>query len=81
MATEPVTSDPQGRPLTVAEVAERLGVSLNTLRRWRHRGIGPSFSMLGKHLMTTAGELDAWVERRPNESAPLGDSRPKPGPT
>ena len=50
--------------LTVAEVAQRLHVSLNTVRRWRQRGSGPSFVMAGKHLVTTTDDLDAWIERR-----------------
>jgi excisionase family DNA binding protein len=66
--------DPDPQPtqtlLTVAEVAERLRVSLNTVRRWRQRGIGPSFVMVGKHLVTTSEDLDAWAERGSIEGDP-----------
>lgn len=39
-ATEP-------RLLKESQVAERLGVSMPTLRSWRSRGIGPAYVKLG----------------------------------
>ena len=36
------------RALTEREVAELLGLSVATLRAWRHRGKGPRFLRLGR---------------------------------
>jgi predicted DNA-binding transcriptional regulator AlpA len=36
------------RALTEREVAELLGLSVATLRAWRHRGRGPRFLRLGR---------------------------------
>ena len=42
------------RALTEREVADLLGLSVATLRAWRHRGKGPRFLRLG-----TVGSLPA----------------------
>jgi predicted DNA-binding transcriptional regulator AlpA len=56
MATQPDTgqtagrffgADPNERLLTEHEVAERLGLAVSTLRRWRWSGGGPEFCKLG----------------------------------
>jgi len=36
------------RALTERELAELLGLSVATLRAWRHRGKGPRFLRLGR---------------------------------
>lgn len=38
------------RPWNIEEVAEYLGVSVNTMRSWRAYGEGPRCCRLGKHL-------------------------------
>jgi len=40
--------DQAPRALTEREVAELLGLSVATLRAWRHRGKGPRFLRLGR---------------------------------
>lgn len=49
--------------LTEAESAERLGVSISTLRRWRKRGIGPKYFHLGGILRYRVADLDEFVTR------------------
>ena len=50
----PLTTGERGQPpgatraLTEREVAEQLGLSVATLRAWRHRGKGPRFLRLGR---------------------------------
>ena len=47
--------------LTPAEVATRLGIPVATLYTWRHRGEGPSWFRVGRHLRTTEADLAAWL--------------------
>ena len=50
--------------LTLPEVAEILRVPVNTLRWWRQRGAGPPFFKIGRHLVTTIGDLRAWIQEQ-----------------
>lgn len=50
--------------LTLSEVAAILRVPVNTLRWWRQRGDGPAFFKIGRHLVTTIGDLRAWIEEQ-----------------
>jgi len=51
--------------LKEAEIAERLGVSVMTLRKWRIFGKGPTFLKLGpKAVRYPEGELSRWIETR-----------------
>ena len=45
------------------ESAKRVGVSLSTFRRWRRKGIGPSFFLLGGILRYRIVDLDEFVGR------------------
>lgn len=54
-----------GRFLREAAVAEILGVSPKTLRKWRYRGFGPRASRLGAAIRYDREELDAWIQSRP----------------
>jgi excisionase family DNA binding protein len=49
------------RALTEREVAERLGLSVATLRAWRHRGQGPRFLRLGRAVRYLPDDLDDFV--------------------
>ena len=53
----------QGTPraLTEREVAERLGLSVATLRAWRHRGKGPRFLRLGRSVRYLPSDVDEFV--------------------
>lgn len=56
--------------LTLSEVAAILRVPVNTLRWWRQRGEGPRFFKIGRHLVTTIGDLRDWIEEQKQASGP-----------
>ena len=47
--------------LTEREVAEQLGLSIATLRAWRHRGKGPRFLRLGRSVRYLPADVDEFV--------------------
>jgi predicted DNA-binding transcriptional regulator AlpA len=48
--------------LRTAEVSEKTGIPVATLRWWRHRGEGPpSFKLGRKTVVYRADELDVWI--------------------
>jgi excisionase family DNA binding protein len=49
------------RALTEREIAERLGLSVATLRAWRHRGKGPRFLRLGRSVRYLPSDVDDFV--------------------
>lgn len=44
----------------IAEVAEYLGIPVNTLYQWRHHGIGPRSRRVGRHLRYDPDEVRGW---------------------
>jgi Helix-turn-helix domain len=54
--------------LTLPEVAEILRVPVNTLRWWRQRGDGPPFFKIGRHLVTTIGDLRSWIQQQKQQT-------------
>ena len=50
--------------LTLPEVADILRMPVNTLRWRRQRGDGPPFFKIGRHLVTTIGDLRDWIEEQ-----------------
>ena len=51
------------RLLTLPEVAEYIGVPLQTIYQWRSRGEGPRGIRCGKHVRVRRDYLEAWLER------------------
>jgi excisionase family DNA binding protein len=49
---------------TPDQVAERYQVSAATLQEWRHRGTGPVYVRLGKHVRYPAKALEQWEAER-----------------
>ncbi len=49
------------RALTEREVADLLGLSVATLRAWRHRGKGPRFLRLGRSVRYLPADLTDFV--------------------
>jgi excisionase family DNA binding protein len=47
---------------TVEDVAEYLGIPVNTLYDWRTRGYGPAAKRVGKYLRYKAADVIAWFE-------------------
>ena len=53
------------RLLTPAEAAEYVGLTEETLLRWRMRGQGPAFLKLGRKVVRySRADIDAWAEAR-----------------
>lgn len=48
--------------LTLDEAAGRIGRSVETLRYWRKRGEGPRTFRLGRRVVLTEADLDAWID-------------------
>lgn len=49
------------RALTEREVSDLLGLSVATLRAWRHRGQGPRFLRLGRAVRYLPSDLEDFV--------------------
>ena len=51
------------RPLaSPKELSEFLGVPVDTLYQWNHRGTGPKAHKVGRHLRYRWQEVDAWLD-------------------
>ena len=55
-----------------SEAAERFGLQVSTLRRWRWAGCGPRFVKIGAAVRYDPADLDAFIEagRRRSTSDP-----------
>ncbi len=68
--TEPATTRPRARValptdrMTEAEAAERIGVCIRTLQRYRAAGTGPEWSRIGpRRVRYMRQHVDAWLAR------------------
>lgn len=52
------------RLLTVSDVSEMLGIPVDTLYGWRHRGQGPQGYRVGRHVRYRRASVEAWLESR-----------------
>jgi len=50
--------------LTLSEAAEILKVPVNTLPWWRQLGTGPAFFKIGRHLLTTIGDVRGFIRQQ-----------------
>ena len=59
------------------EVAEELGVTVETMRRWRVHGAGPRWFRfgLGMRLMYNRQDVKDWIEEQHNAAAPSATVR------
>lgn len=59
------------------EVAEELGVTVETLRRWRVHGAGPRWFRfgLGMRLMYNRKDVKDWIEEQRNSQTPSATIR------
>ena len=48
--------------LSAHQLAELLGVPVNTLYAWKYRGGGPPAYRIGKHLRYREAEVLGWIE-------------------
>ena len=79
------TADSTTRALTEREVSELLGLSVATLRAWRHRGKGPRFLRLGRSVrylpsdladFVRASAVDTKAVSSSDDDSELGELRP-----
>ena len=56
--------------LTVSEVSEWLGVPIQTLYGWNHRGVGPRPFKVGRHLRYEADDVQAWLADQRSSVSP-----------
>lgn len=66
--------------LRLADAAEAVGVSENTLRAWRSRGVGPVGFKVGRRVMYRREAVEAWLAEQEaatasNSSRPTGTDR------
>ena len=52
------------RLLTVNDLSEMLGIPVDTLYGWRHRGQGPQGYRVGRHVRFRRASVEAWLESR-----------------
>jgi excisionase family DNA binding protein len=52
---------------SVRDLAEFLGVPMNTVYKWESRGDGPPSYKVGKHRRYRERDVLAWLESRKNE--------------
>ena len=52
------------RLLTISELSEMLGIPVDTLYGWRHRGEGPQGCRIGRHVRYRRATVEAWLEER-----------------
>jgi len=57
--------------LTLSEVPEILKVPVNTLRWWRQLGAGPEFFKIGRHLVTTVGDVRRFIREQRKAAQPV----------
>jgi excisionase family DNA binding protein len=50
--------------LTTADVAEQLRTPVATVRYWRSAGSGPPSAKIGKRVLYSQSDLDAWVKAK-----------------
>jgi len=59
-----MTNSDQRTWLTNGDVAERYGVSIDTVRKWRHEGTGPHGVRFGRHVRYSLAVVEAWEQER-----------------
>ena len=50
------------RAMNEIEAADQLGLSVATLRAWRHRGTGPQFVRFGRAVRYLPSDLDQFID-------------------
>lgn len=50
--------------LTMASLAELLGIPVRTLSKWNSTGTGPRFIRMGKHVRYHRADVEAWLNAR-----------------
>lgn len=48
--------------LSPEQLSEYLGVPLRTIYQWNHRGVGPTFLKVGRHLRCRSSDIERWLD-------------------
>lgn len=54
--------------LSPAELAERFGVPLATVYKWRYGGYGPVSVKIGRHVRYSLAEVERWEQEKMKEA-------------
>lgn len=60
---------------SVHELAEFLGVPVQTIYWWRYRGEGPPAVRIGRHLRFRPADVERWLAERADASESTGKAR------
>jgi hypothetical protein len=74
MTNTPTVEEAAPRPiawLDNADVADRYGVSVHTVRGWRRRRVAPPAHKIGGKVLYRLDELEAWERTRADDPARL----------
>jgi excisionase family DNA binding protein len=58
------------RLLTITDLSEMLGVPVDTLYGWRHRGEGPAGYRIGRHVRYRRAAVEAWLDNSSRPAPP-----------
>ena len=59
-----MTSDAGERLMSILDLSEMLGIPVETLYGWRHRGEGPRGYRIGRHVRYRRSSVEAWLEEQ-----------------
>ena len=57
--------------MTLTELSEMLGVPIETLYGWRHRGEGPVGYRIGRHVRYRRATVEEWLETQADRRDPM----------
>ena len=57
-----MTRDAGERLMSILDLSEMLGIPVETLYGWRHRGEGPQGYRVGRHVRYRPSTVNAWLE-------------------
>jgi len=60
------------RLMTLPELSEMLGVPIETLYGWRHRGKGPVGYRIGRHVRYRRAAVEEWLEMQADRRDQMG---------
>ena len=60
------------RLMTLPELSEMLGIPIETLYGWRHRGEGPVGYRIGRHVRYRRAAVEEWLEMQADRRDQMG---------